>query len=110
MTFRKGETSNPNGRRKGAKTKKKVLARNRLSWYLEKNDVVVEDYIAKAIKSADVPFLRALEGLLPYMQPRIMAEQAPQPKPKVKAEVPTGELLGIVIAPDEPVKAEEDDN
>ncbi len=97
--FKPGDPKPKNsGRKRGVRNKKTVKTRARLGDVLAKQGVNVEEEIAKAIRNGDKDMLKALQGLLPYLQPRIAVETpAPKIETPEKQEEPTSAADNLSI-------------
>jgi hypothetical protein len=101
MPFEKGKPKT-GGRKKGVRNKTTLKFRDRL----EANGVDIEQELAKAILSGNVDLIKALQSLLPYLQPRLKeTDSAAQPTPKASldAEVESlneEDLLNLVKGED----------
>lgn len=79
------------GRKKGTPNRKTAIFRD----LLETNDIDIEKYIADAMRSGNIELLKALQGFLPYLHPRLSQTEVTQAEPQDNPaeSVSTADLL-----------------
>jgi hypothetical protein len=91
--FEKGRAKT-GGRKRGSRNKSVYKFRDRL----EAQGVDFEGALAEAIKTKDVELIKALQSLLPYLQPKLKEREAPaeEPESTPEEEASTEELLSLL--------------